>query len=258
MLLIATPPVTPTPDVSALRATFTTLADDLARSDETLAKMVADHSTVGDGWSPHLSGLAARLQGARDGFLAARPADSEVGATLGKDVLRLAEAAGSLSVMARQRTTLSDAWSSFLDSAIADARGAAELLAPPKPPDPKLPVSSLRGDMRSAAVLVDRTIQSIRSVPAGDAGSAATKDARLAAFNLDTAAQRLLEAHFTGESTEVTSQLHAADASLEDVNWQLQKQPSADGRFHGVDQAGALRDALAAISALLKLATAAG
>ena len=132
-----TPPTGPTPppagpDLPALQKLFTDVAAQLTTSDETITKMVTDRSTVGAGWGQHLASIAGRLQGARDTFMLARPAEAELRAKLGVDVLRLAEAAGSLGMMARQRSTLSEGWSAFLDTAIADATAAAALLAPPK------------------------------------------------------------------------------------------------------------------------------
>lgn len=131
----AEPPAGPT-----LEERLATFASTLTASDETLAKMVADSSPVGTGWSGHFSSLAATLQGARDEFLVAKPDAAELGAKLGAGVLRLAEAAGSMAVFGRQRSTLAQGWATYLDPVIADATAAAALLAAPAkdvPPAPK-------------------------------------------------------------------------------------------------------------------------
>jgi hypothetical protein len=276
-VMLATPPA-PTPpagpDLGALGKQFADLAKDLTGSDETLTTMVAERNPVGDGWGPHLSSLAERLQGARDGFVAAKPTEADLVAKLGKDVLKLAEASGSMSIMARQRATLSEGWSAFLDTAIADASAAAKLLTPaepgtppntpPTPPNtpptppttppagPKLP-PALVSDVQRAVGLVNQSIDRIRTVPVSDHGDASTKDARIAAFNFNMEAQKVLEGHFQGEDAGITSALRSADASLEDANWQLAKKPSPDGRFNGVDIPGALRDSQSAVDALQKL-----
>jgi hypothetical protein len=268
-----TPPTTPpaTPDFGPLIEQFTSLAKDLTGSDETITSMVAGRNPVGDGWGPHLSGLAERMQTARDGFLAAKPADAELVGKLGKDVLKLAEASGSLSIMARQRATLSEGWSTVLDTAIADATAAAAALkpadphTPPTPPNtppappatPGLP-GAVASDVERAIGFINQSISKIRTVPVSDHGDASTKDARIAAFNLNMEAQKALEPHFQGEDAGITSALRSADASLEDANWQLAKKPSPDGRFNGVDIPGALRDSQAAVDALAKLVNPSG
>lgn len=128
----ATSPAPPAaPDLAKLAEQFTSIATRLTASDETLTKMVADVSPVGSGWGPHMSAIAGAVQSARDELLVAKPdVAADLGAKLGADVLKLSEAAGSLTIMARQRAVLSDGWASFLDTAIADATAAATLLAP--------------------------------------------------------------------------------------------------------------------------------
>ncbi len=274
MIVTTTPPVTPpaAPDAAAVAKQFTDLATKLTASDTTITAMVTDRSTVGAGWGPHLSAIAGEFQLARDGFLALAPKDSaELGAQLGADVLKLSEAAGSLSVMARQRATLSEGWSAFLDTAIADATAAATMLVPPtdKPPVPPTtpPATPPAGpaldpkvaaDVNKAFALVQQSIERIRTVPAADKGDASTKDARIAAYNLNMEAQKVLEGHFTTGEAGLTSALRGADAHLEDANWQLAKKPSPDGRFNGVDIPGALRDSQAAADALVKLVNPSG
>ena len=109
----------------------------------------------------------------------------------------------------------------------------------------------------AAVGLIGQSIDRINTVPVTDKGDASTKDARIAAYNLNMQAQKALEGHFTGESSSVTSTLRTADAHLEDANWQLAKKPSPDGRFNGVDVPGALRDSQAAVDALNALLSAA-
>jgi hypothetical protein len=95
-------------------------------------------------------------------------------------------------------------------------------------------------------------------VPKSDHGDASTRDARVAAVHLNRSAQQLLEAHFAASDASVTSQLHTADAHLEDAAWQVSSKPSPDGRFNGVDIPGALRDSQAALKTLSMLAAAPG
>lgn len=130
------PAPAPAPPAVDLRASFTDIAAKLTASDATLAEMVTKRNTVGLGWAPHLSAIAGQLQAARDRFMDARPEATELAARLGVDVLRIAEASGSLSIMARQRATLSEGWSTFLDGAIANAAAAAALLEPVADPAP--------------------------------------------------------------------------------------------------------------------------
>lgn len=122
----AAPPAGPT-----LHERLGALATTLTASDETLAKMVADSSPVGTGWAGHFTSLAGRLQEARDAFIVAKPDAGDLAAKLGAGVLRLAEASGSMAVFGRQRSTLGEGWSTWLDSVIADTTAAAALLAPP-------------------------------------------------------------------------------------------------------------------------------
>jgi hypothetical protein len=127
------------PDLEALRTQFTDLGAKLAADDRTLESMVAGSNPVGTGWAPHMSSLSADLLAARDALLVAKPdTAADLGAKLGVDVRKLSEAAGSLSVLARQRATLSQGWTTFLDAAIANATAAAALLQPaePAPADP--------------------------------------------------------------------------------------------------------------------------
>ncbi|MCW2921097.1 MAG: hypothetical protein JWL76_971 [Thermoleophilia bacterium] len=277
MIVTTTPPATPpaAPDLASIAKQFTDIATKLTASDATITTMVTDRSTVGAGWGPHLATIAGEFQLARDGFLALAPKDSaELGAKLGADVLKLSEAAGSLSVMARQRATLSEGWSTFLDTAIADATAAATLLVPPAAPDkpatppsgPTPPAGPVKPaldphvalDVNKAFALVQQSIAKIRTVPTSDKGDASTKDARIAAFNLNMEAQKVLEGHFSTGEAGLTSALRGADAHLEDANWQLAKKPSPDGRFNGVDIPGALRDSQAAADALVKLVNPSG
>lgn len=107
---------------------------------------------------------------------------------------------------------------------------------------------------QAAALLARQSLDTIRSLPLDDRGSDATKQARIAAFHLNMAAQAQLEPLFTTTTPDVISKLRTADAYLEDANWQLAKKPSPDGRFTGVDIPGARRDTEAAIALLEQLA----
>ncbi|MCW2923207.1 MAG: hypothetical protein JWM98_611, partial [Thermoleophilia bacterium] len=68
----------------------------------------------------------------------------------------------------------------------------------------------LRDDVRQAAQLVQQSLDTIRRVPSNDQGSEGTKDARIAAFHLNTSAQALLEPHFTGTDAATLSVLRTA------------------------------------------------
>lgn len=162
LALAPTPPVpqsTPVdgpadpPAAPSLQERFTSFAATLAASDETLTKMVADGSPVGTRWGGHFSALAATLQTARDEFLVAKPDAAELAARLGAGVLRLAEASGSMAVFGRQRSTLAEGWSTYLDPLIADATAAAALLAPAKQDEPapvQQPASEAVADAKAA------------------------------------------------------------------------------------------------------------
>jgi hypothetical protein len=79
----------------------------------------------------------------------------------------------------------------------------------------------------------------------------ATKDARLGAHHLNLEAQARLEPHLdSGLDAAIESKLRNADGTLEDVGWQLAKKPSPDGRFNGLDLAGARRDLNSALAIL--------
>jgi hypothetical protein len=125
----------------------------------------------------------------------------------------------------------------------------------PKPPvDPNPPVS--RGvveDVTEGLRLSREAARIITTIPQADTGTDATKDARIKAFNTNMAAQKRIEAQFGVADEGVVSALRAADASLEDANWQLAKKPSPDGRFNGVDVPGALRDTERAVELLDEL-----
>jgi hypothetical protein len=273
----STGPAKPT-DLAVLHQQFADLATSLEGADTTLSSMVTGNNPVGTGWGPYLDDLASKLQGARDSLLLAKPdVRDDLGAKLGTDVLHVSEAAGSLSVMARDRATLSAGWSTYLDGAIADAHGATDLLAPPTTPPttppatppatpPKPPTTppatppattpispALASDLHRAIDLIGRSVTLIHTVPASDRGEESSKQARIDAYHANMDAQHALEPHFAGESAAVTSTLRSADAHLEDANWQLAKKPSPDGRFTGVDVPGALRDSQAAVDLLTKL-----
>lgn len=87
-----------------------------------------------------------------------------------------------------------------------------------------------------------------------DAQLAATKDARIGVHRLNIDAQARLQANFeNGLDEAITSRLQNADATLEDLGWQLAKTPSPDGRFNGVNLPGALREARNAAAVLREL-----
>ena len=132
---------------------------------------------------------------------------------------------------------------------------AKDPFPPPPPPPPPPAPPKLRDDVSAAIEQVKASIEKINTVPVTDKGDASTKDARIAAYNLNMDAQKYLERQFLREDqpADVVSQLRTADAKLEDANWQLAKKPSPDGRFTGVDIPGAMRDSNAAVDILTKL-----
>ncbi len=122
-------------------------------------------------------------------------------------------------------------------------------------------------DVGVAIARVDETIGRIEQLIANhgtdamdDAALATSKDARLGVRDVNLEAQARVQPHMGDSSlhASITSRLKNADATLEDVNWQVAKKPSPDGRFNGVDLSGAARDARAASSILSELAPAIG
>ncbi len=126
---------------------------------------------------------------------------------------------------------------------------------PTDPTDPTDPVDpptggTLVADVTEAVRLAGESARIIQALPEGDTGTDATKADRIAAYKSNLAAQAELERHFSSDDANLVSTLRAADASLEDANWQLAKKPSPDGRFNGVDIPGALADTQHAIELL--------
>ncbi|MCW2923071.1 MAG: hypothetical protein JWM98_475 [Thermoleophilia bacterium] len=271
--LVAAQPTVP-PTTPTLAEQFTAIAADLGRTDEVLTKMSANGNTPTAAWAGHMDTLASRISDARDGLRDLRRDQADLASRLGEDMRSVAGAGGALAEKAQQLTKLTGEWGTLLDGPIADALEAAKLLGggvnPPVPapvPTPK-PVPTptpkpgagatldraTRSDVEAAVALIRQSVDTIRTVPASDTGSEATKAARIGAFHLNLDAQAKLEPHFTGGDAKVTSELRRADASLEDAAWQLAKKPSPDGRFNGVDVPGALRDTQAAADILTALA----
>ncbi len=123
----------------------------------------------------------------------------------------------------------------------------------PKPPvDPKPPVSSrtLVEDVTEGLRLASEAARIISTVSPTDKGDESSKAVRIKAFKTNMAAQERLERQMQSTPADVVSTLRAADASLEDANWQLAKKPSPDGRFNGVDVPGAARDTQKAVDLL--------
>jgi hypothetical protein len=253
-MIVSAPPV----DIASLRSQFTSLAVDLTRTDEKLEYHGSRHNRPTGDWNGELNGLASRLDDARIAFATVRPDATDLIYSLGADVRDLSESAGKLAIMVPHDMTFSGNWGDNLDQSIFDVQRAADMLDAPTPPPlppvtPPNPGSGVHEDAARAVQLIQQSIEKIRTVPVNDKGDASTKDARIAAFNLNKEAQALLEPHFNGENASITSQLRSADASLEDANWQLAKKPSPDGRFNGVDIPGALRDSETAVGILLQL-----
>jgi hypothetical protein len=253
--------IAPVYDRVAAQRMFNDLAIDLTRSDAELTDAVYNGNRVGSGWDTWFSRVSNQVLDARDAYVQLVPGDEGLAAQLRADALDLAESAGQLGDAYRDGNTFGSGWDTTLDNKINDLRLAADRLATSAPPPPLPPVTPPNGglapvssDAKAAAALVRQSIERIRTVPTSDKGDASTKDARIAAYNLNMDAQKLLEQHFQYPDAAVTSQLHDADARLEDANWQLAKKPSPDGRFTGVDIPGALRDSEAAAAILEQLA----
>jgi hypothetical protein len=253
--------VAPVYDRAATQRMFNDLALDLTRSDAELTNAVRNGNRVGSGWDTWFKNVANQVMDARDAYMQLVPADDALTAQLRSDALDLAASGGQLGGAYRHGETFGSGWDTTLDRKINDVRLAADRLngvptPPPLPPvtPPQGGLAPVSSDAKDAAALVRQSIERIRTVPVSDKGDASTKDARIAAFNLNMQAQKLLEQHFQFPDAAVTSQLHTADAHLEDANWQLAKKPSPDGRFTGVDIPGALRDSEAAAQILDQIA----
>ena len=246
-------------DVASLRRQFSDLAVDLSRSDAKLEDNQREGRYPTRGWDTTMAEYAERLDAARMQFVQVRPEATDVISALGVDTRHVATLSGKLDMMQDHQLSFARGWDTTLDGTIDDVQRAASLLdgpiAPPTPPvTPPFPGGSqVAKDAARAAELVRQSIARIETVPVTDRGDAATKDARIAAFNLNMEAQKVLEQHFGGSDANITSELRRADAHLEDANWQLAKKPSPDGRFNGVDIPGALRDSQAAVGILLQL-----
>jgi hypothetical protein len=254
-------------DRVATQRLFNELALDLTRHDAQLEQYSKGTYTVGDGWSEWFNAASHNLSDARDAFSQIAPQEVELRAQLGDKVISLASQGGRLGAWHEDGRTFARSWGSALDSTIATVQEAVNRLygtgptppvTPPVPPvTPPHPGSGeVIRDAAQAAKLVRRSLETIRQLPTDDTGTAGTKDARIAAYNLNMDAQKLIEPYFNGTDEFVTSQLRSADASLEDANWQLAKKPSPDGRFNGVDVPGAQRDTDAAATTLEKLVSA--
>ncbi|MBC7460062.1 MAG: hypothetical protein H7287_01735 [Thermoleophilia bacterium] len=124
----------------------------------------------------------------------------------------------------------------------------------PSYPAPTVPgsggTSAVRSDVTRSLSSLQESLNILGSIPVDDRGSESTKQARLSAFHSNRAAQDLLEGHFNDRDQQLTSTLHAADASLEDAAWQMARKSSPDGRFNGVDIRGAIEATQAAVALL--------
>ncbi|MCW2921098.1 MAG: hypothetical protein JWL76_972 [Thermoleophilia bacterium] len=247
------------------------LAIDLSRHDAQLESMVRTGNTVGSGWGEWFDRTSHTLLAGRDAYVALNPQDGELAARLGTELIDFTQNGGRIASAQDRGTSLGRGWDDALDSTISVVQEAVNRLygsnptppAPPvTPPAPPVTPPSNGGsgevirDAAQAAKLVRRSLETIRQLPTEDTGTAGTKDARIAAYNLNMDAQKLIEPYFNAGDEFVTSQLRSADASLEDANWQLAKKPSPDGRFNGVDIPGAQRDTDAAAVTLEKLVSA--
>ena len=154
--------------------------------------------------------------------------------------LRLDPAFGAVAIVGED-------WA-FVDGQLRPVEGRDPFPPPPPPPPPP----PLGGVLKGAVDKLQESIALIETVPITDTGDAATKQARIGAYDLNMAAQGIVEDVFLRDDVadDVVSTLRTADAFMEDANWQLAKKPSPDGRFNGVDIPGALRDSRAALELL--------
>jgi hypothetical protein len=261
-MLLTSPTAMPMIDRASAQRMFNDLAIDLSRSDSELTSAVYSGNRVGAGWDTWFKGAADRMLQARDAYIQLMPQDVELGSRLSADTIDLAASSGQLYSAYHDGDTFGAGWDTTLDRKIDDVRTAADRLysapAPgpyPSPvPNPGQPSHGVGQAAQAAATLARQSLDTIMSLPVDDRGSDATKQARIAAFNQNKEAQAQIEPLFETTDQAVSSQLHTADAHLEDANWQLAKKPSPDGRFNGVDVAGARRDTEAAIALLDQLA----
>jgi hypothetical protein len=244
------PTAFPIADRAATQRMLNDLALELTRSDAQLTDAVYRGNRVGAGWDTWFKEQAARLMDARDAYAQLLPADTDMSARLRGGALDLAASGGQLLAAHRAGNTFGSGWDTTLDRKISDVREAAErLYNVPNPGNG----GSATADASRAAQLVRRSIDTIRTLPLDDRGSESTKATRLEAYNMNMAAQRLIEPHFNGSNQWMGSQLRSVDTLLTDANWQLARKPSPDGRFNGVDVRGALRDSQSALDVLERL-----
>lgn len=293
MIATITPAPLPVPgsvpgiDIPSLQSQFTQLASDFTRSDVKVTATMQLGKAPRRGWAETFDGFANRLDSARTQYSLVRPGDVDLLSRLGEDVRDLARMSGEFRAMNASRTRMAPGWETALDAPIANAQEAVRILgetaasgttpAPvPVVPGPVTgpvdgtapadgtaptpgglgalePTELVVADVRKAVDLVNQSIARIQTVPADDHGDESTKQARIGAYQLNMQAQQLLEPHFDGAASGVTSTLRQADAYLEDANWQLAKKPSPDGRFDGVDIPGALASSQSALAALQQL-----
>ncbi|MCW2923205.1 MAG: hypothetical protein JWM98_609 [Thermoleophilia bacterium] len=253
---------------AALAARISTIVVDVAKTDANLENLEGSDRHPTRGWDTWFANTSQAVQEVRDQVLQAVPGDAALAADLGFEVRDLAESGGRAAVYQDKGFGFGRGWGSVLDSTLSTLQRASDAVLgasgpdspPPAPPvtPPTTPPNggptAAQRDAQAAAALVQQSIDTIRTVPADDTGSEATKAARIAAFHLNLDAQAKLEPHFTDGDAATVSTLRTADASLEDAAWQLAKKPSPDGRFTGVDIPGALRDSQAALDALARVA----
>ncbi|MCW2926952.1 MAG: hypothetical protein JWM86_920 [Thermoleophilia bacterium] len=218
-----------------------------------------------NGYPEWFRGIADRLDAARTGVAQLAPQREDLVHRMGQETIDLGEYAGQTRVMQNHQLSFSSGWDTLLDGTIRTVQEAAGVVGsltsgpsfpPSNPPVPGNGNGQVIQDATRAAKLVRQSLATIAGLPTEDTGSAATKDARLAAYHLNMDAQQLIEPYFNGGDAYVTSTLRKADAHLEDANWQLAKKPSPDGRFNGVDVPGAQRDTEAAATTLEQLVSA--
>ncbi len=230
------------------------LAMSMTRSDAQLTDAVRNRNRIGAGWDDWFEQTARTLLDVRDQYGMLNPTDNELFQQLGQDALDLSSSSGTLLSAYKAGRTFGSGWDTTLDRKIEHVRLAADRLY--DVPNPG--TGGVTDAARAARDLVSRSLDVIRSIPADDRGSSATKQARLDAFGFNKQAQELLEPHFGTNDPQLQSQLRTADAHLEDAAWQLAKKPSPDGRFNGVDIPGATRDTEAALDVLGELAAIGG
>lgn len=280
--------IAPQQQYAPLISRLNDLSIDLAKSDGQLEDAELRGNRVGSGWDDWMDSTSRDLLQVRDEFSVVRPDRRDIIDALGFEVRDIAASGGQLGANYRNNQTFGSGWGQLLDSTLETVRSATNALlsapgpipgqpfppAPqpsPQPPYPTPPtpqpthptppappvgggnVPNLIPDVQRAAGLVQKSLDLILKVPAERGADESTKPLRKEAYDMNRAAQAVLEPLFEKTSGFTHQNLRAADASLEDVTWQLIGKPSPDGRFNGVDINGAIDNTRQAVALLAQV-----